>query len=333
MAAHGRAFVAGLRRAGLARPGKTILEVASHGGHLQRFFAEVGLSTTVLEASSTHAERLMREGGRVIAMPLVAAPESPEVEALGPVELLVDHYLLSHLEDPEAALAAMARLLAPQGWLALEFDHLLPTLSGRQVDAFRHGHRGYLSLTWLVGALARHGLTAVRATSMPVYGGALRVLARPAAAGATPDASTAAVLAAELAAQLAELGTYRDFASAVETTRQATLGELREHVAAGRRLAGYGAPARAVTLLNYYGLGPELLAFTADASSAKQGRFIPGVRVPIVAPAALRAARPDEVLILTWDIAPEVVRQLEGGGSWGARYLVPIPRLQEAGVA
>jgi len=333
MAAHARGFVSALAQAGLARPGANIVEVASHGGHLRPFFAEAGLGTTVLEPSPIHAGRLRREGARVIEVSLQSAGEADAVAALGPVDLLVDHYLLAHLRDPDAALTAAARLLAEDGRFVLEFDHLLPTVTGLQVDAFRHGHRSYMSLTWLAGALRRHDLTAVAAEPQPVYGGALRVTARRSAAGGDPEASVAEVLGAEAAARLGRLETYHDFAAGVRASRAATRRALHERAAAGGRVAAYGAPARAVTLLNYYGLGQPLLAFTADASPAKQGRAIPGVRLPIVTPADLHDARPDDVLILTWDIAEEVVQQLEGAGSWGARYLVPIPRLHEAGVA
>jgi hypothetical protein len=319
-------------RRGLATDGARIIEVASHGGHLQPFFAEVGATTIALEASAIWAERLTQRGGRVVPVELSNAATDPRLSDIGPADLLVDHYLLAHLEDPESALDTMARLLGPDGCLALEFDHLLPTIEGRQVDAFRHGHRSYLSLSWLADALRRHGLVAVEATPVPVYGGALRVLARRARSHDVAG-SVAAILERERAAGLAEVSTFQGFAREVAQARAATVTIFTERAAAGHPVAAYGAPARAVTLLNYYGLGPELLAFTADASPSKQGRFIPGVRVPIVAPAALQAARPDEVLILTWDIAPEVVRQLEGGGSWGARYLVPLPRLQDASVA
>jgi len=142
-----------------------------------------------------------------------------------------------------------------------------------------------------------------------------------------------AILEQEAAAGLSTERAFRTFAAEVAEARTATVAYLAERASAARRVLAYGAPARAVTLLNYYDLGPDELGFTADASPAKQGRFVPGVRLPITSPEALRAASPDEVLILTWDIAPEIVRQLEGHGSWGARYLVPIPRLQEAGVA
>ena len=333
MAAHARAFVADLAGRGLATPTTTTLELASHGGHLQPFFAQIGVPTVVLEASPTRAARLAQEGGRVVSVTLGDAPADPLVTDFGPAHLLVDHYLLAHLEDPEGALAAMARLLAPDGWLALEFDHLLPTIEGRQFDAFRHGHRSYLSLTWLAEALARQGLVAVEAKPFPVYGGALRVLARRAGAGdADVTRSVAAMLEREAAAGLGDVSTFHAFARDVAEARSATVAFLNERAGAGRPVAAYGAPARAVTLLNYYGLGPELLAFTADASPTKQGRAIPGVRLPITAPEALRVARPAEVLILTWDIAPEVIAQLEGEGSWGARYLVPLPRLTEVGV-
>jgi hypothetical protein len=331
MAAHARDFVADILAREWVGPGR-ILEMASHGGYLQPFFAEAGVRTCVLEGDAARADRLRQAGHEVIAVPLDEAPRSPEVRALGPVSLVVDHFLLAHLPDPDRALAAIAALLAPDGMAVLEFDHLQPTIEGGQFDAFRHGHRSYVSLTWLAGALDRHGLVAMEARSTPVYGGSARVVVRR--GGRTDQGPSATrMLAAERMAGLGEAATYERFATRVQAGREAVRRHLRDRASAGLSCAAYGAPARATTLLNYYSLGPELLAFTADASPAKQGRAIPGIRLPIRSPEELRAARPSEVLVLTWDIAAEVIAQLEAHGSWGARYLVPVPHLREVPVA
>lgn len=331
MAAHASAFVRDLAHRGLARHDTTILEVASHGGYLQPFFAAAGIETTLLEPQAGRARRARAHGARVLDVGLSELLVDPAVIAPGAVHLIVDHYLLAHLAEPDAAFAAIAGLLAPDGTAVLEFDHLLPTMRGLQFDAFRHGHRTYLSLTWLTWAAARHGLAAVEAQEQPVYGGALRVFLRHrGACSASADASVARVLAAEHEAGLDALATYHAFADAVVAARAETLTRLAEVAEGGASIVAYGAPARAVTLLNYYNLDARLVPFTVDAARAKQGRFIPGVRLPIRAPADLLAARPEGVLILTWDIAPEVMRRLAAVASWGGQFFVPVPRLVEA---
>ncbi len=181
MRRHARELVADVIARGLAGGGRRLVEVASHGGYLQPFFAEAGLPTVVLEVDDRRARAVREGGGSALTVGLVEAPANPAVGALGPIALIVDHYLLAHLPDPRAALESVARLLAPDGWAVFEFDHVLPTLVGLQVDAFRHGHRSYLSLEWLIGACDGCGLAVVDVAPQAVYGGALRAYIRPAA--------------------------------------------------------------------------------------------------------------------------------------------------------
>jgi len=330
MAAHAREFVADAV-ARVPLDGAAVVEVASHAGYLQPFFAAAGVATVVLEDEPGRVAALRDRGGTVVAGALEDAAAGRSGLRPHGAALVVDHYLLAHRRAPEAALAGVAALLAPGGTAVVEFDHLLPTVRGLQFDAFRHGHRSYLTLTWLVAAAARVGLRVTGAREQPVYGGALRVYLRPAGpAGKREPDGVAAILAAERTAGLADLASLEAFATRVADLRDATVEALATLAREGRPMLGYGAPARAVTLLNHYRLEPGLLPLTADAAAAKQGRCVPGVRTPIVAPDELRRRRPDDVLILAWDLAPEIVRQLGAAGGWEARHWVPIPALRRA---
>lgn len=327
MSAHARALVAWLVERHWARPGAATVEVASHGGYLQPFFRERGVDTLAVGPTAGQAQSLRLAGGRVLESTLAGAAERA---GAGSTDLIVDHYLFAHLSDPDAAMAGVARLLAPTGVAVLEYDDWTATMAGRQFDAIRHGHRSYLSLTWLVPAAARHGLRVVEAIPQPVYGGAMRVVLRPEGGGGRAvGASVALQLAAEQAAGVADLGAYRRFGRAVRGARRSTREALLAHARAGRPTVAYGAPARAVTLLNYFGLGPAELTFTVDQAPIKQGRFVPGVRLPIAPPERLLEVRPRQVLILAWDLAPEITQQLAAVRAWGGRFLVPIPRLVE----
>ena len=175
--------------------------------------------------------------------------------------------------------------------------------------------------------MARHGLEAIDARPQAAYGGALRVVARRNPRITSRSQPIAPILADEAAAGLGSAETYRRFAADVERARTETVAYLRSRVASGARVLAYGAPARATTLLNWYGIGPELLEFTADASPGKQGRFIPGTRIPIRSPGELLAARPDDVLILAWDLADEIADYLRPIRVEGGRLLVPVPQL------
>lgn len=285
---------------------RQIVEVASHGGYLQPFFAERGLVTHILPSES------------------LFAADRPT----GQADVLIDNYLLAHMPDPGAALAAYAALLAQRGDLVVTLDHVLTTIGGRQFDAFRHGHFSYLSLSWLTRALGAQGLSIVDVIELPAYGGALRVFARRAAGSPNASASVEAILSRERAIGLEASAVYEAFGADVLAHRW----ELRDHLEARRRakvvVAGYGAPSRATTLLNFAGVTADLLPFTADASPGKWGRLIPGSRIPIVNPNELVVARPAEILILIWDLQSEVVEQLAVARGWNAQFLVPLPRLR-----
>lgn len=242
-----------------------------------------------------------------------------------PAQLVVDAHALAHDEDVSASLAERVQALAPEGLLVLEFHHLLPLVLEGQFDTIRHGHWSYLSLTAVDRLAGEHKLQVVRATAEPVFGGSLRVVLGHAAADHRVHPSVVGILAAEQAAGLHDGTGLESLQRRAHASAQALRGYLTRQRDAGVSVLGYGAPSKAAALLGLSGVGPDLLPFTVDAAPLKHGLAIPGVRVPIRPVAELAAARPAVVLLLTWDIAEEVVQQLEAAGGWGARYLLPLP--------
>ncbi len=240
-------------------------------------------------------------------------------------ELVVDAHALAHEQDVRSALAERAAAVSPDGVLVLEHHHLLPLVEQGQFDTIRHGHWSYLSLTAIQRLGAQHGLEVVQAVPEQVFGGSLRVLLAHGSAGLPVDESVARLLAAERAAGLADGTGLETFGQRAQASALALRTFLTEQRAAGRRVLGYGAPSKAAVLLGLSGVGRELLEFTVDASPLKHGLAIAGGRVPIRPVTDLAAARPDVVLVLTWDIAEEVVTQLEADGGWGAEYVLPLP--------
>jgi hypothetical protein len=241
-----------------------------------------------------------------------------------PADLVVDVHGLAHEQDLAAQLALRASALASEGLLVIEHHHLLPLVEHVQFDTIRHGHWTYLSLTAVSRLAARHGLRPVRAVGEPVFGGSLRIVLAHQDSRHAVDPTVAEVLAAEAAASLDDgdgLKALGDRADESAAALRAYLTGLRER---DRTVAGYGAPSKAAILLGVSGVGSDLLPYTVDISPAKHGLAIPGGRIPIKAVDVLHERRPDTVLILTWDIADEVVAQLETHG-WGANYVVPMP--------
>jgi SAM-dependent methyltransferase len=324
MSRHARSFVDDLIDRGLATDATRILTLASHGGHLAPFLADRGLRPTVLEAAPMRAAGLAATGMRVVGAEL----DGEVAPGLAPAsaDLIVDSYLLAHLARPRLALRRLVDALAAGGVLVLEFDHLLATVEGGQWDAVRHGHQSYLALGWIVDELARAGVEVIDAMPQPVYGGALRVFAT---AGGTAGSRVSEIVARERAAGIDRAQGLGPLREAIERARRDVVGHLADARAAGRLVVGYGAPARAITFLNALGVGPELLPYVVDRSPAKQDRMIPGVRVPIRSPEALAQDLPDEILILTWDLAAEVVRSIRPLVGDTARFLVAVPSLEE----
>jgi hypothetical protein len=241
-------------------------------------------------------------------------------------DLVVDVHGIVHEPAIGEMLGLRADRLAPSGLLLLEFHHLLPLVEGNQFDTIRHGHWSYLSLGAVVRLAAIHGLVVVSVREVDVFGGSLQVMLRHESAGIGADDSVREVLAREAAAGIdsePRLTTLHEHAVRAATALHDLLAGYQ---ADGRSVAAYGAPSKAPVLLDLAKVGPGLLPFTVDASPAKHGRRIPGSGVPIRSVDELRAARPDVVLVLTWDIVDEVMSQLEADGAgWGATYVVPLP--------
>jgi hypothetical protein len=317
MARHAVALVDTLIADGLVGGRSRVLDAASHGGYLQPFLARAGIGSTILEDDPLRVQRLRSDGIPVLG------PGDERWKAAA--DLVLDSYRLAHLQRPRDALIELARAVAPEGALVVEVDHLLGTVTGRRFDAIGPGHPVYLSLDWLARSLEPEGLVVVQATEQPVYGGALRIVARH--APATPDPSVAAMLAREAEAGLRRPEPYAVIAAAIDSLRADLGAALDAAVAADRPTVGYGAPGRAVTFLNVLGIGPDRLPFVVDRSPAKHGRTVPGTGIPIRPPAALHEARGD-VLVLTWNLVDEVRRSLPEVEGRGGRFLVADPDLR-----
>ena len=303
------------------------IESATSRAHAQTSVRELACDypeisgTTVVEFDSHH-------GGSWL--PHLLAAGCRTVAGGERAHLVVDVHGLAHEPAVGHCLAQRAERLAPGGLLVLEFHHLLPLLVENQFDTVRHGHWSYLSLGAVRRLAAPLGLAVVDVRQVPVFGGSLQVMLRRTATA--PDAgldgagaSVTAVLDDEAAAGVAD----PDRLAGLHAAAYRSATALHEHLVAardqGRTVLGYGAPSKAPVLLDVSRIGPDLLAFTVDAAPGKHGRCVPGAAVPIRPVDDLRAARPDIVLILTWDIADEVISQLEADGGWGAQYLVPMP--------
>jgi SAM-dependent methyltransferase len=303
-----------------------VIEVASNDGYLLQYFVRAGVPVLGVEPAGNCAA-VARSRGIPTLEQFFGARTAELIRSQGrAADLLVANNVIAHVPDVNDFVAGLKLALAPGGLISLEFPHLLRLMQGNQFDTIYHEHFSYLSLMALSQLLERHGLAVVDVRELGTHGGSLRVMARHEneRTGAV-DSRVADILAEERAAGLDGRDAYRGFQEQVVRTRNALLRFLLDARAAKKRVWAYGAPAKGNTLLNYCGVRTDLLEATVDRSPHKQGRYLPGVRIPVLPPESLIAARPDFVLILPWNLAPEITGQLDVVRSWGGRFVVPIP--------
>jgi SAM-dependent methyltransferase len=303
-----------------------VVELASNDGYLLQWFVKAGIPVLGIEPAANVAVAAERRGvpTRVRFFGTKLARELAEEGRRA--DLLLGNNVLAQVPDLNDFVAGMKIALAPGGVLTMEFPHLLRLIEENQFDTIYHEHFSYFSLHTTRALLARHGLTLFDVEELPTHGGSLRVYARHDEDESRPvEAAIASLLAREEAFGLTGLARYRAFTAQVEETKRALLDLLIRLKRDGRRIAGYGAPGKGNTLLNYCGIRTDFLDFTVDRNSYKQGKFLPGTHIPILAPEEIVKRRPDYVLVLPWNFKDEIMKQMALIRDWGGRFIVPIP--------
>jgi hypothetical protein len=241
-------------------------------------------------------------------------------------DLLLGNNVLAQVPDLNDFVAGMKIVLAPSGVLTMEFPHVLRLLEENQFDTIYHEHFGYFSAHTTRTILRHHGLELFDVEEIPTHGGSLRVYARHIEDPSTPvSAAVDELLAREVEAGMLEVDRYRRFEAQVAETKRGILHLVLGLKDRGKRIAGYGAPGKGNTLLNYCGIRTDVLDFTVDRNTYKQGLFLPGTHIPILAPEEIERQRPDYLFILPWNFKDEIMAQMAGIREWGGQFIVPIP--------
>lgn len=305
-----------------------VIEIASNDGFLLQQFQQRGVKVLGIEPARNIAAQANARGISTQAR-FFNAEAAAELAGQGIMaDLMVANNVLAHVPDIHGFVAGFALLLKPRGMVSFEFPHVLELLRQAQFDTIYHEHYSYLSLTVVAPLLKRHGLKVVDVLRLPTHGGSLRILATHEAAPAMPHARVEECLREEAEAGLTRQSTYADLSRRAAEIKASLLALLRKAKAEGRRVVAYGAPAKGNTLLNYCGITSELVAYTVDANPEKQGRFLPGSRLPVHEPAYLLADKPDIVLILPWNIADEIMCDMRAVRDWGGRFLRAVPQVE-----
>lgn len=303
-----------------------VVEIASNDGYLLQYFVEQKVPVLGIEPAANVAAAAEKKGVPTLVK-FFGTRTAAELAAAGrKADLILGNNVLAHVPDINDFVGGMRLLLKPGGVVTMEFPHLLKLMQDNQFDTIYHEHFSYFSFVVAERIFAAHGLTLFDVEEIPTHGGSLRIYARHAANAALPvSAKVQELRSRERAARLEQLQTYESFAEQVRATKRSLLKFLIGAREAGKRVAGYGAPAKGNTLLNYCGVRADLLEYTVDRSPHKQGRFLPGVHIPVFAPQHIMQTRPDYVLILPWNLRDEVMAQMSGIREWGGKFVVPVP--------
>jgi SAM-dependent methyltransferase len=305
-----------------------VVEIASNDGYLLQHFLAKGIPVLGIEPAANVAEEAVRRGIPTLVEFFVEEVARRLAEAGTGADLLVGNNVLAHVPALNDFIRGMALLLRPRGVITMEFPHLLRLIEGSEFDTIYHEHFSYFSLLSVDEAFGRHGLSIFDVEELPTHGGSLRIYATHTAVPIEPMSDRLARLRArEEAAGLRRLDPYLLFGERVEETKRRLLEFLIEARRAGRTIAGYGAPAKGNTLLNYCAIRTDFVDYTVDRSPHKQGRFLPGTHLPILPPDRIRETRPDFLLILPWNLKDEIMGQMAYIRSWGGRFVVPIPEV------
>jgi 2-polyprenyl-3-methyl-5-hydroxy-6-metoxy-1,4-benzoquinol methylase len=304
-----------------------VVELASNDGYLLQYFAQAGVPVLGVEPTANTAQVAI-DKGIPTRVDFWGVETARAVAAETQADLLLGNNVLAHVPDINDFVAGMALALKPGGVITMEFPHLLKLIELNQWDTIYHEHYSYLSFATVGRVFAAHGLRLFDVQELATHGGSLRIFACHDAEDFAQTEAAGAMLEREAEAGLSDLQTYLDYGARVVADKLQILEFLIDLKHAGNSIAGYGAPAKGNTMLNYCGVGREFIDFTCDANPHKQGHVLPGTHIPVLAPEAIRERRPDVVLVLPWNIKEEIMAQLSDIREWGGRFAARAPELR-----
>ncbi|WP_339522309.1 class I SAM-dependent methyltransferase [Pseudomonas sp. EA_35y_Pfl2_R111] len=304
-----------------------VVEIAANDGYLLQYVAQRGIPCLGVEPTASTA-RSAREKGLQIRELFFGEETAAALAAEGwSADLMAANNVLAHVPDINDFLKGFATLLKPTGVATFEFPHLLQLMAEQQFDTLYHEHYSYLSLTAVQSLCARNGLHIFDIEELPTHGGSLRVYVQRVDGEREASVAVADLLAREEQAGIKTAAFYSTLAPAAQRIKHELLRFLLQAKAEGKTVAAYGAAAKGNTLLNYAGVRGDLLAWVADANPHKQGKFLPGSRIPVVEPARIAVDKPDYLLVLPWNLLHEVRQQQAQIKTWGGQFVVAVPQL------
>jgi hypothetical protein len=308
--------------------GSQVIEIASNDGYLLQYFVARGIPVLGIEPAINVAEVAIEKGIATVTK-FLGEQVARELTNEGKrADLLIGNNVLAQVPDLNSFVDGMKILLAPQGVITMEFPHLMRLIEENQFDTIYHEHFSYFSFVTVEKILTAHGLTIFDVEELPTHGGSLRIYACHVEDTGKPIGKSVEELRArEQATGFISLKSYFSFAEKVKETKRKLLDFLIRAKREGKSIAGYGAPGKGNTLLNYCGIRTDFIDYTVDRNPYKQGKFLPGTHIPVFHPDKIRETRPDYVLILPWNIKDEIVKQMSYIREWSGQFIIPIPEI------
>ena len=324
--AHAKAYAEQMTDRFHLNPNSLVVEVASNDGYLLQYFVAKQIPVLGIEPAANVASVAVEMGVPTLVKFFGTATARELVAQGKQADLLLGNNVLAQVPNLNDFVAGMKILLSASGVLTIEFPHLMRLMEENQFDTIYHEHFCYFSFLTAEKIFAAHGLTIFDVEELSTHGGSLRIYARHIEDSAKVVSERVHELRArEESAGFARLERYHSFAEQVRETKRKLLEFLIEAKRAGKQIAGYGAPGKGNTLLNYCGIRTDFLDYTVDRSPHKQGKFLPGTHVPIYSPDRIRETRPDYLLILPWNLKDEIMKQNAFIREWGGQFVVPVP--------
>ncbi len=311
-----------------------VVEIASNDGYLLQYFKEKGVPVLGVEPAANVAEAAKAKGIPSVVKFFGVQTAKELAEQGKQADLAIGNNVLAHVPDLNDFVGGLEILLKPTGVVTMEFPHLMRLMAEHQFDTIYHEHFSYFSFLTVERVFAKHGLTLFDVEELPTHGGSLRIYGRHADAAGTALAVTERVerlKAEERRRGFDKLESYLSFEPAVKATKCGLLEFLIRAQREGKRVVGYGAPAKGNTLLNYCGVRTDFLDYTVDRSLQKQGCYLPGTHIPIYDPSRIAETKPDYVLILPWNLKEEIMQQMAHIRDWGGRFVTAIPEIEVSG--